>query len=86
MASVGFVAVFAGASNTPLACAIMGVELFGGGGAIYLIVGCVVAYLTSGHRGIYGTQRIDTPKYAAFSFDVEQPLNNQKRRGISTRR
>src|SRR5688500_9853985 len=33
LASIGFVAVFAGASNTPLACALMGIELFGGGGA-----------------------------------------------------
>ena len=30
MAGLGFIAVFAGATNTPLACTIMGVELFGG--------------------------------------------------------
>jgi H+/Cl- antiporter ClcA len=62
MASVGFVAVFAGASNTPLACILMGVELFGGGGLLYLGIGCFVAYLVSGHRGIYPTQVISTPK------------------------
>jgi H+/Cl- antiporter ClcA len=77
LASVGFVAVFAGASNTPLACAIMGIELFGGGGAIYLMLGCAVAYLASGHRGIYSTQRIDTPKYAAFPFDHNHPLDHK---------
>lgn len=62
MASIGFVAVFAGASNTPLACALMGMELFGGGAALYLIVGCAVAYAASGHRSIYVAQRIDTVK------------------------
>ena len=62
LASIGMVAVFAGASNTPLACAIMGMELFGGGSALYLFLGCVVAYLASGHRGIYTTQPIGTPK------------------------
>jgi len=62
MASIGMVAVFAGASNTPLACAIMGIELFGGGSALYLFLGCVAAYLASGHRGIYTTQPISTPK------------------------
>lgn len=62
LASIGFVAVFAGASNTPLACALMGVELFGGGAALYLVVACVLAYLFSGHRGIYMTQRLDVPK------------------------
>ncbi|MBI3564308.1 MAG: chloride channel protein [Elusimicrobia bacterium] len=34
-AALGFVAVFAGAANTPLACTVMGVELFGGQGAPY---------------------------------------------------
>ncbi len=62
LAMAGFVAVFAGASNTPLACTVMGIELFGGGAAIYLAVGCFVAYLASGHRGIYSTQRVSTPK------------------------
>lgn len=62
MASLGFVAVFAGASNTPLACALMGIELFGGGAPVYLILACVMAYLSSGHRSIYGSQRVDTPK------------------------
>ena len=63
LASIGFVAVFAGASNTPLACALMGIELFGGGAALYLVIGCALAYLFSGHRGIYMTQRLDTPKF-----------------------
>ncbi len=71
-AGLGLVAVFAGATNTPLACTIMGVELFAGGGsdlvgngfAVYLAVACFVAYLTSGHSGIYLSQRIGTPKVA----------------------
>ena len=62
LASIGFVAVFAGASNTPLACALMGIELFGGGAALYLVIACALAYLFSGHRGIYMTQRLDAAK------------------------
>jgi H+/Cl- antiporter ClcA/CBS domain-containing protein len=62
LAAIGLVAVFAGASNTPLACALMGVELFGGGLTIYLFLGCIVAYLASGHRGIYATQLVHIPK------------------------
>lgn len=74
MASIGFVAVFAGASNTPLACAIMAMELFGGGSPVYLILGCVVAYLASGHRGIYVTQRIDSPKAAGVDVRADESL------------
>ncbi len=62
LAAVGFVAVFAGAANTPLACTIMGVELFDAGVVLPLAVGCVIAYVFSGHRGIYPTQRIHVAK------------------------
>jgi len=80
MAALGFVAVFAGASNTPLACTIMAVELFGGGSMLYVGVACFVAYLASGHRGIYGTQRIATPKTATGVLPDESVEAFAKRR------
>lgn len=61
-AGIGFVAVFAGATNTPLACTIMGIELFGATNAVPIAVACFVAYLCSGHSGIYLSQRIAVPK------------------------
>lgn len=64
-AGLGFVGVFAGASNTPLACTLMGIELFGAGNAVYIAAACFVAYLFSGHTGIYGSQRIGIPKILA---------------------
>ena len=57
-AAMAFVAVFAGATNTPLACAIMGMELFGVEFAAYFLVTCYVAYFTSGNTGIYLAQRM----------------------------
>jgi H+/Cl- antiporter ClcA len=62
LAAVGFVAVFAGAANVPLACTIMGVELFGAGVMMPIAVGCVISYVFSSHRGIYPTQRIHAAK------------------------
>jgi H+/Cl- antiporter ClcA len=76
MAAIGFVAVFAGSSNTPLACALMGVELFGGGSAVYLIVGCVTAYLASGHRSIYVTQHIGIPKTTVIEPAAEESVES----------
>jgi len=61
-AALGFVAVFAGAANTPLACVLMGIELFGAGLAVPLMLACIVSYIASGHRGIYLSQQVDTPK------------------------
>lgn len=83
MAAVGLVAVFAGAANTPLACTIMGVELFGGGGVVMFAIACVVSYIFSSHRGIYGTQRIDSPKGPADLIDgplADITLNHLVRR------
>jgi H+/Cl- antiporter ClcA len=61
-AGLGFVAVFAGAANTPVACTVLGVELFGAEPAPYLAVACVVAWFVSGHTGIYLSQRIHRAK------------------------
>jgi len=62
LAGLGFVAVLAGAANTPLACIVLGVELFGGGALPYLAVACVFAYVFSGHHGVYSAQRVGVPK------------------------
>ncbi|MDD4993956.1 MAG: voltage-gated chloride channel family protein [Paludibacter sp.] len=61
-AGLGFIAVFAGATNTPLACTIMGVELFGGQHVIYYAIACFIAYYFSGHTGIYTSQRVSVSK------------------------
>lgn len=62
LAAIGFVAVFAGATNTPLACTVMGIELFGAEPIVLLGVACIASYVVVGDRGIYTSQRIDTAK------------------------
>ena len=57
-AIIGSVAVLAGAANTPLACSLLGVELFGGNGIILFALVCASAYTASGHTGIYHAQKI----------------------------
>ncbi len=62
-AGLGFIAVFAGATNTPLACMLMGVELFGAENVLLYAVACFTAYYFSGHAGIYTSQQLATPKF-----------------------
>jgi len=62
MAAVGYVAVFAGAANTPLTCTIMGAEIFGAGALIPIAIACVVSFVFSSHRSIFGTQRVAVTK------------------------
>jgi len=60
LAGMGFVAVFSGATNTPLACILMGIELFGVGSVVYICITCALAYLFTGPAGIYGSQQPGT--------------------------
>jgi len=62
LAGMGFVAVFAGATNTPLACMLMGIELFGAECGVYVAIACIVSYLFSGHNSIYTKQKIGETK------------------------
>jgi H+/Cl- antiporter ClcA len=62
MAGLGFIAVFAGATNTPIACTLMGVELFGAEHVLYYAIACFTAYYFSGDAGIYHAQRRTVPK------------------------
>ncbi|MCB4360651.1 voltage-gated chloride channel family protein [Quatrionicoccus australiensis] len=57
LAGVGFVAVFAGAANTPIASTLMAMEIFGAEIGVYAGIACVVSFLFSGHSGIYRAQR-----------------------------
>jgi H+/Cl- antiporter ClcA len=64
-AMVGAVAVLAGATNAPLACTLLGIELFGGNGIVLFAVACAAAYATSGHTGIYHAQPVSAHKSGA---------------------
>lgn len=85
LAGMGFVGVFSGATNTPLACTFMGIELFGIESGLFVAIACVTAYLFSGHSGIYGSQVVGTPKHLLYGlekgktlFEIDQ-LRQEKR-------
>src|SRR5690606_40578495 len=69
LAGMGFVAVFAGATNTPIACTVMGIELFGIESGVFIALACTTAYLFSGHTGIYTSQIIGSPKNKIFQHE-----------------
>jgi H+/Cl- antiporter ClcA len=53
LAGLGFVAVFGGATNAPIACTIMAIELFGHQIGIYAGIACFSSYLSSSKFSIY---------------------------------
>ena len=66
LAGLGFVAVFSGATHTPVACTVMGMELFGTESGLLIGIACVVAYFCSGSIGIYQSQIIKGPKHRFY--------------------
>ncbi|MDO1451433.1 voltage-gated chloride channel family protein [Rhodocytophaga aerolata] len=74
LAGMGFVAVFAGAANTPIATTIMAMELFGMEVGMFAGIACVVSYLISGHSGIYHSQVIGSSKHMRLSKEEGQKI------------
>ena len=70
--AAGLVAVFAGASNTPIASTILGVELFGWHPALALVfaVACATSYVCSGSSTIYTSQQ---PRRWGFRHQSPSP-------------
>lgn len=66
LAGMGFVAVFSGATHTPFACTVMGMELFGLESGIYISIACLIAYFSSGSVGIYHAQIVKGSKYRLY--------------------
>lgn len=63
LAALGFAAVFGGAANTPIACTLMAMEIFGYRIGPYALVACFTSYYFSGHQGIYRSQRVHMKKH-----------------------
>jgi len=57
LAAVGFSSVFGAASKTPIACALMAIEIFGLRIAPFALVSCFIAFYFSGGQSIYSSQR-----------------------------
>lgn len=76
LAGMGFIAVFAGATHTPIACTIMGLELFGIESALYIGIASIIAYYCSGLVGIYNSQIVKGSKYTLYQYFKTKDLRD----------
>lgn len=58
-AAIGFCALFGAASMAPVACAVMGAEIFGLSIFPYTLLACMTAYFVSGNKSIYARQPLE---------------------------
>ncbi len=68
LAAMGFVAVFAGATHCAVASIALGFEMFGTSAGIYIGLASIVAYFSSGSKGIYSAQLKEGVKYQFYNY------------------
>jgi H+/Cl- antiporter ClcA len=76
LAAVGFVAVLAAAANTPLAAAVMAMEILPPSEGVYAALAAVTAFLMVGHRSVYASQKLGLSKSAGLEFDLGAPVGD----------
>lgn len=68
LAAMGFVAVFAGATNCVIASIILGIEIFGVNAGIYISIASIAAYFSSGPNSIYSSKFKIGAKFALYNY------------------
>mgnify|MGYP000113619105 CR=1 FL=1 len=68
LAGMGFVAVFAGATNCVIASIILGIEIFGMNAGVFIGIASVAAYFSSGMHGIYSAQLKQGAKFELYNY------------------
>ncbi|MCH5297471.1 MAG: chloride channel protein [Ruminococcus sp.] len=69
-AAIGFICLFCGVINCPLASILLSVEVFGASGLIFFAIGASVAYMLSGYYGLYSGQKILYSKLKAEYINI----------------
>lgn len=57
-AAIGFIALFCGITNCPIASIFLGIEIFGAENLMVFAITCALSYIISGYCGLYKSQRI----------------------------
>lgn len=69
-AAIGFVALFCGVVNCPLASIMLALEVFGSDSILVFALACGVSYMMSGYYGLYGSQKIVYSKLEAKYINI----------------
>ena len=68
-AAIGFVCLFCGVVNCPLASIMLAIEVFGGANILLFSVACGVSYMMSGYFGLYDSQKFVYSKLTAEKLE-----------------
>lgn len=85
-AAFGFVSVLAAAANTPIAAAVMGMELLPGHIGVYAALCAGTAFLIVGHRSVYASQRLGFAKSAGLEVPLDVAIGDVNRSLVRIRK
>lgn len=86
LASFGFVAVLAAAANTPIAAAVMAIEVLPAREGVYAALAAVTAYLMVGHRSVYASQKLGLSKSAGLDLPLGGVMGDVDRASVRIRK
>jgi hypothetical protein len=86
LAAVGLVAMLAAAANTPIAAAVMAMELLPGPVGVYAALAAATAFLMVGHRSVYASQKIGLSKSAGLEVELGGPIGDVSRTSVRIRK
>jgi H+/Cl- antiporter ClcA len=86
MAAIGLVAMLAAAANTPIAAAVMAMELLPGPEGVYAALAAATAFLMVGHRSVYASQKIGLSKSAGLELDLGGTIGDVNRTSVRIRK
>jgi H+/Cl- antiporter ClcA len=84
-AAFGFVSVLAAAANTPIAAAVMGIELLPTEVSVYAALCAATAFLIVGHRSVYASQKLGFSKSAGLDLPLERTIGDVDRAAMRVR-
>jgi chloride channel protein, CIC family len=86
LAAVGLVAMLAAAANTPIAAAVMAMELLPGPEGVYAALAAATAFLMVGHRSVYASQKLGFAKSAGLDLDLGGTVGDVTRASVRIRK
>ena len=86
LAAVGLVAMLAAAANTPIAAAVMAMELLPAPEGVYAALAAATAFLMVGHRSVYASQKIGLSKSAGLDVELGGTIGDVSRASVRIRK
>jgi H+/Cl- antiporter ClcA len=86
LGAAGLVAMLAAAANTPIAAAVMAMELLPGPEGVYAALAASTAFLIVGHRSVYASQKLGLSKSAALEMELGGSIGDVSRASVRIRK